>query len=32
MELAFTGERRRGLIPDDRLIAAQLSQLEVART
>lgn len=32
MELAFSGERRRGLIPDDRLIAARLSQLEVART
>ena len=32
MELAFSGERRRGLIPEDRLIAARLSALEVART
>ena len=32
MEAAFSGERQRGLIPDDRLITARLSELEVART
>ena len=32
MELAFSGERQRGLIPEDRLIVARLSELEVART
>ena len=32
MEAAFSGERQRGLIPDDRLIAARLSELELART
>ena len=32
MELAFSGERQRGVIPEDRLIAARLSALEVART
>jgi peptide deformylase len=32
MEAAFSGERQRGLIPDDQLIAARLSELETART
>jgi peptide deformylase len=32
MEAAFSGERQRGEIPDDRLITARLSELEVART
>jgi peptide deformylase len=32
MEAAFYGERQRGLIPDDGLISARLSELEVART
>jgi peptide deformylase len=32
MELAFSGEQQRGVIPEDRLIAARLSALEVART
>ena len=32
MEVAFGGERQRGLIPDDQLIAARLSELELART
>lgn len=32
METAFSGERQRGLIPEDRLITARLSELEVART
>jgi peptide deformylase len=32
MEAAFSGERQRGLIPNDQLIAARLSELEMART
>jgi peptide deformylase len=32
MEAAFSGERQRGLIPDDQLIVARLSELETART
>ena len=32
METAFRGERQRGLIPDDQIIAARLSELELART
>ncbi len=32
MELAFSGERQRGLVPDDQLIAARLIELEGART
>jgi len=32
MEAAFSGDRQRGLIPDDRLITARLNELEVART
>jgi len=32
MELAFSGQQQRGQIPEDRLIAARLSALEVART
>ncbi len=32
MEAAFSGERQRGIIPDDQLIAARLSELETART
>jgi len=32
MEAAFSGERERGLIPEDRLISARLSELELART
>lgn len=32
MEAAFRGERQRGLIPDDQIIAARLTELELART
>mgnify|MGYP000989377861 FL=1 len=32
METAFSGERQRGLIPDDQLITARLNELELART
>jgi peptide deformylase len=32
MEAAFSGERQRGLIPDDQLISARLNELELART
>jgi hypothetical protein len=32
MEIAFSGERQRGLVPDDQLIAARLNELELART
>ena len=32
MEAAFSGERQRGLIPNDQLITARLSELELART
>jgi peptide deformylase len=32
LEVAFHGDRQRGLIPEDRLIAARLNQLEGART
>jgi len=32
MEAAFRGERQRGLVPDDQLISARLSELETART
>lgn len=32
MEAAFSGERQRGLVPDDQLISARLSELETART
>lgn len=32
LELEFQGERRRGVIPDDGLIAARLGELEAART
>lgn len=32
MEAAFSGDRQRGLIPDDQLITARLSELELART
>jgi peptide deformylase len=32
LEAAFSGERQRGLIPEDRLIAARLNELETART
>ena len=32
LELEFHGNRRRGVIPDDGLIAARLSELEAART
>ena len=32
LEAVFSGDRQRGLIPDDVLIAARLSELEVART
>lgn len=31
METAFSGERQRGLIPNDQLIAARLTELETAR-
>ena len=32
LELEFYGDRRRGVIPDDGLITARLSELEAART
>jgi peptide deformylase len=32
LELEFCGERRRGVVPDDGLITARLSELEAART
>lgn len=32
LEIAFSGDRDRGLIPEDRLITARLNELEVART
>ena len=32
MEIAFSGERERGVIPEDRLIVARLAELETART
>jgi len=32
LTVAFSGDRQRGLIPEDRLIVARLSELELART